>query len=91
MPSSPTRMEFGKRIKKHFNIGSGKVRVQHWVCSCKKNLDGRDHYHYAHKLARPNHWKPVKDSISSTEGITVDFLDRCNNYHSAYKYICKDD
>ena len=32
----PTRKEFGKCIKKHFNSGSGKVKVRHWACAKEK-------------------------------------------------------
>ena len=87
----PTRKEFGKCIKKHFNIGSGKVRVQHGALSRENHQDGGDHYHVTLKLTGPKRWKSVKDSISLTEGITVHFSDRHDNYHSAYKYICKKD
>ena len=68
----PARKEIGQCIKKHFDIGSGKLRVQHWVCSWEKHQDGGDHYHvHVHnhvplKLIGPKCWKSVKDSISST-------------------------
>ena len=79
----PTRKEFGKCIKKHFNIGSGKVRVQHWVCSKENHQDGGDYHHVALNLTGPNRCKSVKDSISSTEGIIVNVSDCHKNYHSA--------
>ena len=58
------RKGFGKQTKKHFNSGSGKVKVQHWICAKEKCQDGGEHYHVALKLTRPKRWKPVKQSIS---------------------------
>ena len=43
------------------------------------------------KLTGPKRWKSVKESISSKEGIVVNFSDNHDNYYSAYRYICKDD
>ena len=91
----PTRKEFGKCIKKHFNSGSGKVKVQHWACAKEKHENGGGgggvHYHVALKLTGPKRWKSVKESISSKEEIVVNFSDNHDNYYSAYRYICKDD
>ena len=72
----PSREEFGKYIKTHFNKGSGKVKVQHWVCSIKKHQNGGNHYHVALNLTGPKRWKSVKESITSSEGIVVNFLDQ---------------
>ena len=58
------RKGFGKQTKKHFNSGSGKVKVQHWTCAIEKRQDGGEHYHVTLKLTRPKRWKPVKQSIS---------------------------
>ena len=41
----PTRKGLGKYIKKHFNSGSGKVKVQHRVCAKEKHQIGGLHYH----------------------------------------------
>ena len=60
----PSREEFGKYIKTHFNKGSGKVKVQHWVCSIKKHQNGGNHYHVALNLTGPKRW------------IVVNFLDQ---------------
>ena len=83
----PSREEFGKCIKNHFNKGSGKVKVQHWACSLEKHQNGRNHYHIVLKLAGPKRWKSVKEKITSTERIMVNFLDQHDNYHSPYRYI----
>lgn len=87
----PTRKDFGKCIKSHFNKGSGKVKVQHWACSLEKHQNGGDHFHVALKLTGPKRWKSVKESISSDEGIVVNFSDQHDNYYSAYRYVCKED
>ena len=87
----PSRKQFGKCIKTHFNKGSGKVKVQHWACSLEKHQNGGNHYHVALKLTGPKRWKSVKESITSSEGIVVNFSDQHDNYHSAYRYICKED
>ena len=87
----PSREEFGKCIKTHFNKGSGKVKVQHWACSLEKHHKGGNHYHVALKLTGRKRWKSVKGSITSSEGIVVSFSDQHNNYYSAYRYICKED
>ena len=87
----PSRKQFGKCIKTHFNRGSGKVKVHHWACSLEKHQNGGNHYHVALKLTGPKRWKSVKDSITSSEGIVVNFSDQHDNYHSAYRYICKED
>lgn len=85
----PARKGFGKRIKKHFNIGSGKVRVQHQACSQEKYQDGGDHCHIALQLTGLKRWKSVNDSKISPDDITVNFSGRHDNSHSVYKYICK--
>ena len=82
-----SREEFGKCIKNHFNKGSGKVKVQHWACSLEKHQNGRNHYHIVLKLTGPKRWKSVKEKITSTERIMVNFLDQHDNYHSPYRYI----
>ena len=33
----PARKKLSKCIKKHYSIGSGKVRVQHWACSSENS------------------------------------------------------
>ena len=86
-----SRKQFGKCIKTHFNKGSGKVNMQHWACSLEKHQNGGNHYHVALKLTGPKRWKSVKESITSSEGIVVNFSDQHDNYHSAYRYICKED
>ena len=86
-----SRKQFGKCIKTHFNKGSGKVNMQHWACSLEKHQNGGNHYHVALKLTGPKRWKSVKESITSSEGIMVNFSDQHDNYHSAYRYICKED
>ena len=50
----PSRKEFEKCIKNHFNKGSGKVKVQRWACSLEKHQNGGNHYHVALKLTGPN-------------------------------------
>ena len=85
----PTRKGFGKSIKKHFNSGSGKVKVQHWACAKQKHQKGGKHYHVVLKLTDSKRWKSVKESISSKEGIVVIFSDNHNNYYSAYRYTCR--
>ena len=87
----PTRKGFGKCIKHHFDKGSGKIKVQHWACSREKHQDGGDHYHVALKLTGAKRWKTVKESITATEGIVVNFSDNHDNYYSEYKYISKED
>ena len=87
----PTRKEFGKCIKKHFNSGSAKVKVQHWAFAKEKDQNGGVHYIVALALKSPKRWKSVKESISLKEEIVVNFSDNHDNYYSAYRYICKDD
>ena len=87
----PSREEFGKCIKTHFNKGSGKVKVGHCACSLEKHQNGGNHYHVALKLTDPKRWKSVKEGITLSEGIVVDFSDQHDNYYSAYRYIFKED
>ena len=46
----PTRKGFGKCIKKHFNSGSGKVKVYHWAYAKEKHQNRGVHYHVPLKL-----------------------------------------
>ena len=71
----PTRKGFGKCIKKHFNSGSGKVKVQHWACAKEKHQNGGIHYHVALKLIDLRRWRSVKEIMSLKEGIVVNFSD----------------
>ena len=87
----PLLEEYGKCIKTQFNKGSGKVKVQHWVCSLEEHQNGRNHYHIVLKLTGPKRWKSVKEKITSSERIMVNFLDQHDNYHSPYRYIFKED
>ena len=87
----PSRKQFGKCIKSNFNKGSGKVKVQHWACSHETHQNGGNHCHVALKLTGPKRWKSLKESIILSEGIVVNFSDQHDNYHSAYRYICKKD
>ena len=74
-----TRKGFGKCKKNHFNSGSGKVIVQHWICAKEKHKNGGVHYHVALKLTGPKCWKSVKECISLKEGIVVNFSDNHGN------------
>ena len=65
--------------------------MQHWACSLEKHQNGGNHCHVALRLAGPKRWKSLKESIISSEGIVVNFSDQHDNYHSAYRYICKED
>ena len=56
----PSRKQYGKCIKTHFNKGSGKVKVQHWACSLEKHQNGRNHYHVALKLTGPKRLEVCK-------------------------------
>ena len=85
----PARKGFGKRMKIHFNIGSGRIRVQHQACSQEKYQDGVDHYHVALQLTWLKRWKSVNDLKISREDITVNFSGHHDNSHFVYKYICK--
>ena len=87
----PSRKQFGKSIKTHFNKESGKVKVQYRTCSLEKHQNGEKHFHVALKLTGPQRWKSVKECITSSEGIVVNFSDQHDNYQSAYRYICKED
>ena len=85
----PTRKEFRKCIKKHFNSGSGKVKVQHWACAKEKHKNGGVHYHVALKLTGPKRWKSVKENISSKEGIVVNFSDNHDNHSKHHVHHSK--
>ena len=49
------------------------------------------HYHVLLKLSGPKRWMSVKDYITKTHGIVVNFLDKNDHYYSAYEYVCKCD
>lgn len=88
----PTRQSFGEKVIEYFNSGSGKVKVEHWVC-CKephpKSLGF--HYHLAVKLSGPMRWSRVKDLMTENYGVVLHFSDLHENYYSAYKYVVKED
>ena len=65
--------------------------MHYWACSLEKHHNGRNHYHVAFKLTGCKCWKSVKETITSSEWIVVNFSDQHYNYYSAYLYICKDD
>ena len=87
----PTRKGFGKCIKKHFNSGSGKVKVQHWACAKEKHQNGGIHYHVALKLIDLRRWRSVKRNHIIEGRNSGQFFRQSRHYYSAYKYICKDD
>ena len=88
----PSRKEFGKIIKAAFNSGSGKVKVLHWACCLEDHKDGiNQHYHVSVKLTDVKRWKKVKETVTKTHGVVLNFSDKHDNYYSAYKYICKSD
>ena len=49
------------------------------------------HYHLSLKLSGVKRWKQMKEEIVKSHNVVLIFLDRHENYHSAYKYICKSD
>ena len=53
--------------------------MQHWACLLEKHQNGGNHYHVALKLTGPKRWKSVKESITSSEGIVVNFSDQHDN------------
>ena len=65
--------------------------MQQWTCSLEKHQNGGNHCHFALRLTGPKCWKSTKKSVISLEGIVVNFSDQYDNYHSAYRYICKED
>ena len=91
MNKFPTRESFAGAIVNSFTL-SGKVLVQHWACCLEEheNTSGQ-HYHMCIKLSGPKRWSPVKNKLSSTYGIVVNFSDHHETYYSAYKYITKTD
>eukprot|EP00795_Rhopilema_esculentum_P005652 gene5652-10884_t len=87
----PTRESFGKAIAEAFDRGSGEVKTQHWTCCLERHQDGGQHYHVAIKLTGPKRWVGVKEHLTKTFGIVVNFSEGHDNYYTAYKYICKSD
>ena len=65
--------------------------MQDGLAPLTKNQNGGKPDHVALKLTGPKRWKSVKETITSSEGIVVNFPDQHDNYHSAYRYICKAD
>ena len=87
----PTRESFGNMLEKFFNAGTGKVKVSHWACCMENHQDGGLHYHASLKLTGPKKWFKVKENITKSHNITVNFSDNHNYYIAAYKYVCKED
>ena len=85
----PDRKSFGDAVCMAFNKGT--VNVLHWACSLEPHKTAGQHYHVSLKLSGPKRWKSVKENISNTHGIVVNFSDKHDNYYSAYKYVCKSD
>lgn len=87
----PTRESFAEAVVNSFTL-SGKVVVQHWACCLEEheNTSGQ-HYHMCVKLSGPKRWSPVKNKLSSTYGIIVNFSENHDTYYSAYKYVTKSD
>ena len=72
-------------------MGSGQIKVLHWACSLKDHQDRGKHYHLSLKLSEVKRWNQVKDEIMKSHNTVPNFLDWPENYHAAYKYICKSD
>ena len=87
----PTRESFGTAVRDAFNHGSGKVTVQHWVCSRENHEDGGQHYHCSVKLDGVKRWLGVKNVFQQRYGVVLNFSDSHNHYMSAYRYTCKSD
>ena len=78
----------GNSLKPISTKDLGKLRCN---TALERHQNGGNHYHVALKLTGPKCWKSVKESIPSSEVIVVNLSDEHDNYHSAYRYICKED
>ena len=76
----PTRKGFGKCIKKHFNSGSGKVKVLHSAYGKEKYQNRGEYYHDALKLTSRKSWESIKESRSWNLGTMVNFSNNHDNY-----------
>ena len=75
----PTRKGFEKCIKKHFNSGSQKVKVQHWVCAEEKHQNRGENYHV---VTKPANNKYTRVGADQSEMIVV------QDFRSSSELIC---
>ena len=87
----PTRESFCDVLISCFNV-TGKVVAEYWACCLEEheNTSGY-HYHACVRLSGPKRWDPVKRRLHEMFGIQVNFSESHENYHTAYKYVCKND
>ena len=87
----PTWESFGQCVAGAFITRDSKVTVQHLARYKESCQDGGPHYHMSIKLSDPKRWLSVKNSVEKLHGTVLHFSDKHDNYHSAYRYICKTD
>ena len=86
----PTRASFGNAIAEAFNKRTDKFKIQYFRAALENHKDGGKHYHVTIKLDGPKLRLPVKNILTASYDIVVNFSESDDNY-SAYKYITKSD
>eukprot|EP00111_Clytia_hemisphaerica_P005053 TCONS_00014537-protein len=87
----PTRKSFGDAVSKAFRDAPGKVVPVYWAVCQEAHEDGAAHYHASILLTKPRRWNPIKEILTKTYGIVVNFKENDRGYDSAYEYISKSD
>ena len=86
----PNRVKFADIVVGEFNRGSPHNRVLYWVCSKEKHRNRGSHFHLALKLDGVLRWAGVKNRITASYGIVLNFRD-FRGYYPAYTYVTKKD
>ena len=86
----PNRRKFADVVVGEFNRGSQHNRVFYWVCSKEKHRKSGSHFHLALKLDGVLRWAGVKNRITTSYGIVLNFQD-FRGYYPAYTYVTKKD
>ena len=89
----PTRESFGNAVAEVFRGEAGKSVAfpTHWACCLEKHQDGASHYHVSLALNKPKRWYKSKIRLQEMHCIVVHFSENDGGYHSAYRYVRKND
>ena len=86
----PNRRKFADTVVGEFNRGSQDNRVLYWVCSREKHHNSGHHFYLALKLNGVIRQDEVKNRITTSYGIFLNFRD-FRGYYPAYTYVTKKD
>ena len=69
----PTTASFGNATVEAFNKGTGKFKAQYFGAALQNHKDDGKHYHVVIKVDGPKRWLSIKNILTTSYDIMVNF------------------